>query len=404
MSLAQEIPGPAATKALADLMPKLAPPMQASLVGVLGRRGDAVAKPAVLAAVKSADDGVRIAAFGALATLGDASDVMLLTKTAAAAPGPEADAARASLAALRGADINKAMLGTMATPDAKVRAELLRALAARRAADAAPAMVKALGDADAPVRMEASKALEVVGDDKSAPQLIAYVVKTQADDENQAAEKALLAICGRAAGKDACLQAVMAALPESKMPARGSLLRALGRLGGDKALAAVRTAVADADPKIKEAAVRALSDWPDTAAAPDLLVIAKTDTKGTLPVLALRGYVRLAGLPEQAPAQKILMCREALAVAKRPEEKRAVLAVLGEVNTAESLKMISPMLDDGTVKEEAAQASTKVAKALGNNLPPETKEMMERVLSFTKNKNAQKDAAEVLKKVRPPKK
>ena len=404
MSLAQEVPGPAATKALADLAPKLAPPMQASLIGLLGRRGDAVAKPAVLAAAKSADDSIRIAALGALGTLGDASDVMFLAKTAAGAPGPESDAARASLAALRGADINKAALNAMATPDAKVRAELLRALAARRAAEAVPVIVKSLGDADAAVRIEGAKSLETLGDEKAVPPLIAYLAKAQTDEENQAAEKALLAACGRAANKDACLQPVMAALPQSKMPAHGSLLRALGRLGGDKALAAARTAAADADPKVKEAAVRALADWPDSAAGPDLLAIAKSDTKGTLPVLGLRGYIRLAGLPEQAPAQKMQMCREALAVAKRPEEKRAVLAVLGEVNTAESLKMISPMLDDGTVKEEAAQAATKVAKALGNNLPPETKEMMEKVITFTKNKNAQKDANEVLKKVKPPKK
>lgn len=117
-------------------------------------------------------------------------------------------------------------------------------------------------------------------------------------------------------------------------------------------------------------------------------------------MIALRGYLRLAGLPDCAAAEKVKMCQEALAVAKRPDEKKLILGVLGDVGTAEAFLMTVPMLQEEPVREEAAQASTKIAKALGNKLPPKTKAAMEAVLSFTKNKNTKKDAEDVLEKVK----
>jgi len=404
VSLAQEMPGPGATKALIGLMPQVPPTAQAALLNELGRRGDAAALPAVLDAAKNKEPVVRAAAFRALGTLGGAAEVGLLAQAAATADPAEADAARASLAALRGPTVNQAILAALPQGDPKVRAELIRCLAARKAAEAAPALLKATADADASVRVESLKALDALADDKCLPALIGLLAKAAKGEEYDSAEKAILSICSRSANKDACFQAVMGALARAPMPARGTLLKALCRIGGTKALGPIRAAVADADPLVKEAGVRALADWPDGAAAPDLLAIAQTDPKQTNAVLALRGYIRLAGLTDRPAAEKIKMCQDALAAAKRPDEKKQVLGVLGDVNLPQALQMVGPMLEEPALKGEAAVTATKIAKGLGGNLPPETKAMMEAVLVITKDKRVVKDAEDVLKRIKPPKK
>jgi len=395
----QDIPGPGATAAMVGLLPKLSPSSQAAILTQLGVRGDTTAKAAVVDATRNADAGVRAAALGALRYLGGAAEVPLLGQ-AAAGTGPDADAARAVLVQMRSPEAAQAMIAAAATGDPKVRAVVIAALASRKAVEAAPVLATAAADADATVRSEALKALEAIGDEKILPALIAVLTKAQATEDQQGSERAILAICSRAANKDACLRPVLAALGGAKMPARGTLLRTLGRLGGAGAIGPVRAALNDPDADVKDAAVRALADWPDATAAADLLALAKTEAKQTLQVIAVRGYLRLAGLPDRPAAEKVKMCREALAAAKRPDEKKLILAILGDVNTVEAFLMTMPMLHEEPVREEAAQASTKIAKALGNKLPPQTKAAMETVLSFTKNKNTRKDAEDVLKKVK----
>jgi len=406
LSFVQEVPGPEGTAAIVTLMPKVAAADQATIIAVLGRRGDASGKPAVLEAVKNADAGIRTAAYGALGSLGGAAEIGLLAEAAAKGADAESDAARMALVQLRGQDINTAMAAAVANAkgDPKARAELLKAVAARKAVEAAPAVLTATGDADGTVRLESIKAMESIGTEQSLPALIAVLVKTQVGDEQQAGEKSLLAICARAAGKDACLQAVMGALPGAKMPARGSLIKALGKFGGPKALAAVKAALADTDAAVHEAAVRSLADWPDMDAAPGLLAVAKADAKTTNQVLAIRGYLRLAGLPERTAAERVAMCREALAVAKRSDEKRLVLGVLAEANSPEALTMASPMLEDNSLKNEAAITVIKIAKLLGNKITADAKPALEAAKGISKDRRIIADADDALKKIKPAKK
>ena len=404
LSFVQEVPGPEGTAAIVTLMPKVAAADQATIIAVLGRRGDASGKAAVLEAAKNADAGIRTAAYGALGSLGGAAEIGLLAEAAAKGADAESDAARMALVQLRGQDINTAMAAAVAKGDPKARAELLKAVAARKAVEAAPAVLTATGDADGTVRLESIKAMESIGTEQSLPALIAVLVRTQVGDEQQAGEKSLLAICARAAGKDACLQAVLGALPGAKMPARGSLIKALGKFGGPKALGAVKAALVDTDAAAHEAAVRSLADWPDMDAAPCLLSVAKTDAKTTNQVLAIRGYLRLAGLPERTVAERVAMSREALAVAKRPDEKKLVLTVLAETNSPEALAMASPMLEDNSLKNEAATAVVKIAKLLGNKITADAKPALEAAKGISKDKRIIADADDALKKIKPAKK
>jgi HEAT repeat protein len=110
ISMVKDMPGEEVTKALAAELPGLSPTSQVQLLSALGDRGDAVARPAVVTAVKAEDQSVRIAALRALGQLGDETTVGLLARAAGGARGGEQKAARDSLYSLRGPKVDQVIL------------------------------------------------------------------------------------------------------------------------------------------------------------------------------------------------------------------------------------------------------------------------------------------------------
>ena len=110
ITMVKDMPGADVTKALAAELPNLSPKSQVQLLSALGDRGDAVARPAVVASAKSQDQSVRIAALRALGQLGDETTVTLLAHSAAGSKGAEQKAARDSLYRLRGEKVDQVIL------------------------------------------------------------------------------------------------------------------------------------------------------------------------------------------------------------------------------------------------------------------------------------------------------
>jgi len=157
---------------------------------------------------------------------------------------------------------------------------------------------------------------------------------------------------------------VLALLSKTTGEQRGQLLRVLGRIGGRRALENVLKATRSNDPALKDAAVRALADWPDPCAADDLLDIIRRSDDLTHQVLALRGYVSIIDTADLPPGKKIRYLKDALAVVRRPGDKKLVISGLGKVPAAESLKLMSAYLNDEELRTEAAFAVVNIAQSL----------------------------------------
>ena len=394
----REVSGPESAKTVAALLPKCPVATQALLLDDLATRSDAATLPAVSALLKSPDAGVRLAAVRAVGRMGDASTLAALVALAAGPAGAEQKAAEEALDRLPGANVNDAMLQMAKQGDPAARAQVIRSLGVRHFAPAVPVVLAAAADSDAAVRTAALAALDVLADEKSASDLVALVVKAKDKNDLEAAEKALGSLCGRAANKDACVDPILAAVGGAELPAKAALIRSLGRAGGAKALAGVLKFTKDPGAEIQDAAIRSLANWSDAGAAPDLLEIAKTAANPTHQILALRGYVRLASLADVPAAQKITMYAGAMAAAKRPDEKKLVLGGLGEMKSAEALKMAAANLDDAAIQADAATVAVKIAKALGGESKNEIRDAMTKVVAVAKEgSSVRKDAEGLLK-------
>jgi hypothetical protein len=147
---------------------------------------------------------------------------------------------------------------------------------------------------------------------------------------------------------------------------RVSLLDVLGQTSNDQALAILRAALRDPAPEIVRGSILALSLWKTTAPLPDLLAVAKSNSNEAFQILALRGYIKLVGLPSQRPnPESAGLLRDAAVLAKQPAEKIAVLSLLPNYPCPESMAIAQSMLNDQAVGNEAKAAVDRLNGAPG---------------------------------------
>jgi len=360
----------------------------------LADRKDPAARPAVVKAAESGKKEVKLAALKALGVLGGAEDVAWLAKLINSGDAETTEAAKASLTVMRGEGVGPAIATAASESEPAVRAQLLELMATRRAKEAIPLAVASLGNADASVRVAGLRVLDQLGGKDEAPMAVNAVLKAADDSERAAAEKALSGICSR--GGNDSLPVVLAAMNEASSASRVVLLRAVGQTGGPEALKAALAALKDPDQGVSGEAVRVLSNWATLDAVPHLLELAKSDDLSRQ-VLALRGYVRLAGI-EPSVETKTQMLTTAMALAKRPEEKKLVLGAWGTLPTEQSLNTLRPYLDDAAVRDEAASAIIAVAAELAKNqqTKPQAVDALKAVVDKCENAQLRKKAQEAL--------
>ncbi|MGA2501120.1 MAG: HEAT repeat domain-containing protein [Tepidisphaeraceae bacterium] len=384
--------GANATKAFADLLPSLPPGAQELLVRALTGRGDAAAAPAITALAKSSDDTVRVAALEALGVLGNASSIAALAQAAADGKDEQQQVARASLVRLPGADVDAALMAALASGEPKIRVEYIRALAGRNTTKALADLLKAARDEDAAVRREAIKAIGALAGEAELPSLIDLAVNPKSPDDRAAVENAVADTFRRVSDPEKQTAALLVAYDNAPAAAKVSLVRLLTRAGTPKALTTVRTTLKDSDPALQDAAARTLADWPSAEAAEDLLQLASKSANNTHRVLALRGYVRLAGLSKDPTA----MYARAMELAASPDDKRLVLAGLGTADSVKALDIVEKYLKDDQLKNEAALAAVAIADKVRGADPARASATIKSVLATATDARVKQSAAAVL--------
>jgi len=390
-----ELHGPAATRALAAGLDSLPPAGQLVLLDALSFRADPAAAPQVTSLVASKTEAVRLAAIRALAVVGDAGSVPVLAK-AAAGGGAVGEAAIDSLNRLRGEGVSEAMGKLLDSGDPAFRAGILGVLAARADKTMTPVMLKAARDSDRSVRAAAIKGLEVVAGKAELPALVALLCEAKDPGDRAGVERALSAAAMRVDNRQARTAPIVAALPGAPAAAKVPLIAVLGRLGGKRALPAVRAELTGPDAGVVTAAVRALHAWPDASAAPDLLGVIKDSKDPVRRALAFRGYVRMAALGELSGRQSARMLRQAMGLASNAAEKKLLLGGLAAARSVEALKLIEPLLGEAELKAEAQMAYIQIAGNIRDAAPAEARKALKRVIAGPANGAVGRRAGEIL--------
>ncbi|HEO69968.1 MAG TPA: hypothetical protein ENN80_01800 [Candidatus Hydrogenedentes bacterium] len=282
-----------------------------------------------------------------------------------------------------------------------VYVEAARTLAARRAVEAVPALIDTARASDVQAAGASCEALAALIDEGHFPAMVDLIVNAGTTSFRSAAFNALVAAAHRLGAEHRASQAATAALNGAGLLAQCALIEALGKLGHDSSLATVVTACTDADPAVRNAAVRALADWPSPQAIPALLDTAKAQAGDKLGVLALRGLIRLLAVPSDRPPEETLTYyREAIALARQDIPKKQALAGLANVKTPEALACVAAHLANPELRNEAAATVLAITEAIADAHPEAAEAALHSVIDEAPEPETLAKARTALAKVR----
>ena len=370
------------------------PDAKSRLMGVelIGRRRITEAVPEVLRLAGDADPQVSASSLKVLGELGGVKEIPALlgllqktTLTDAAADALSSVCSRQSVCAPGSLVIKKAVYGALPDgPSKEVTAQVAEIVKSGQSiidisnstfGDAAPGKVK---------RFQVDYAVNGVKRSATA-------------DENASLR---LNLDSGLEASPAVSEPLLAAYAQTQGAPKRALLRVLCVVGGAKALAAVRAATGDADAELKEAALRALCDWPSAEAIPDLEKCVQAPPTPKFKILALRGYVRLVSSQEMEADKKTAALKQAFGWADRDEERRLALASFSTVPAVDALTFASSFLENASLKDEACQAAVAISEILVVSHPEQVADVLKKVVKVSGKEAVLKRARKCLGQVK----
>jgi len=402
LELAREIPGEPATRAFVGLLAK-APDEAAKMemIDLLGDRGDATARQAVLAELRGAkwhagaDGKLRLAVIRALGGVGTEADAMMLVRLAVQAGEQERDLARASLRRIRGQQINAALLEGIHENDPAVRREVLYALAGRGAGEATMSILTLAADGEPSVRYAALDALSRVGDERALPGLVRWFCRAPDSNEAGRCERAMAGICQRTDAQDLAAVSIAKSFKDADAKTKCALMQSCGHLTGTKALETLIIGVGDPNEVVQEAALKAMSRSPNKGAADQLLIIARTAERKDQKTLALSGYLRLSRYLPLPTEKKFWAYVQVMDLAQRPEERKLAVRSLGDIRSVGALAMAMEHIENPELVAEAEYAACRIGAAIYSANPDEVVAAMRRITGTTASAKTLKEARRI---------
>jgi HEAT repeat protein len=386
--------GNSATSALVPLLAKAPVAAKTYIMRAL----DASAELRVIPLATDADETVRITALETLGRIGGEGSVPALLKAAVNGSAATQKAAIAALAKISGPGAEIAIQKIASEGDAKSRVVAIRALPDRNDKTAVPMLIKSASQSDPAVSTAAYAALGRLAGDEEIEALGRLVLS----GKSSGADDALQAVASRAHDKSKAAAAIARLIESEKSEPQGlvALFKVLPSLGGDAALSTASTAAESADMQVKDAAIRALANWPDFAATKPLLKIAAADgTTQVHNVVAIQGIVRLVKSSEhESAAARVETAQEAWKSARRNEDKKLLISALASIPSAASANALNPLLTDPNFKTEACLAAVALAESLVKTDKPAAKALAQAVKDANPSAEVVRKADALLKK------
>lgn len=360
------LPSPQASAEFGKAFPCLSDEEKIWLIESLASRADAAAKAAIAGQLAATNLQVRISAISALGEIGDSDTVPVFAGSLSVAHEPdELKAVENALIALGGgAATDQAVQDAMTSAAGAARALWVNVLARRQGAGANPLLLREMRASEAAVARAAFRALARTAGQQEVSALLSALEGQLAPPVRLEAETATAQVLARLADRSASCALVREALGRAKSnEVQGSLLGLLPTCGDAASLGHVQAAMANADPAVRDAAVRALSEWPNLDAWDPLFGAYRDSSEAALRITLLRGLVRLAA-EEHAKPSVAERYRALNDQAKGDGELKLILGSLGGAAHPETLQLALGFLSRESVRAEAEVAVRKIAEAI----------------------------------------
>jgi HEAT repeat protein len=358
ITAARKVYGAGASAALAPLFSQLNDSGQMAVLRVL----EAPAEDQIIAAAGGNAEPLQLTAIARLGQVGTGKAVPVLLRLAAGERSPVQQAAVEALGRVHGLGADAAIAEMAAHGASGIRVPAIHALAQRSDTAAIPALLYYAGNSEPDVASASWAALGVLGGDTE----LAPVARRALETANPDAESALREIATRVQDKPAAAKQLVALLPDASPKQSSVVFETLAVLGGPTGLKTVSVAVSSGDEDVRQAAVRALANWPDFEAVKTLLEIASGSQQSPLArILAIQGVGRLVKSSDDVSVEaRLEAALAAMKSATRADEKRLLLSAFASVRSPKAAEPIEACFNDPDVRNEAGMAGITLARSL----------------------------------------
>ncbi len=349
------------TRDMLDLLDELSSDRKAELIVALGARGDKAALKSIVEYISSEVTVIRDASVTAVSKLGDAGVVKLLLGTA---DSPKLTASvTKTIAGMKADGINAVLVESLKNKN--LRKAAIQASIARGCTEAVPVLLKLVEDKDPEVRKGAWTGLATLADGDDMDSIMKTVVEIKEAEDLSQAEGAIRKVFSRAENRSKCFKVVASHYEPASEATKGVILDMGAATGDSNALKLVRDAMESGNRKLYARALRVLAKWPNESAAEVLLKQAGSASEMVDRIVALRGYIRIAGMEKAGltGAERMKMLKTAMGLAKRNEEKKAILAILPRYPYPQAMAIAERLRQDRTLAAEADAAIDKIKQS-----------------------------------------
>lgn len=372
---------------------------QALLLSALRLRGDRTFAAAALDAANSEDPGIARAGIAAAGALADSQAFPILLPIATA-DGPLADEAWRAMEILRGpnveADLTQILL-RQEQPEHRIR--LVRILTARQVGASVPILLDLAQQDHESLRSVAIEAVFQLARPQHVPAIVRVMHKMERGVQREVLEKAVLRALEPVADSDQRAATVLEGIDVNDPAQKIEFLPLLGRIGGNRALSLVQTAIESPEEPLYEAGIRALANWPDASVIHQLAELARTARQNHQRIWALRAMIRVSVLPSDLPEdRKLQWLQQAMEMATRDDERSLAVQRAGAIRTPAALQFVVSHLEDPKLSPAASRAIVELAhhQALRDADPERFTAALKQVVASTPDDEVRQRASRYL--------
>jgi len=385
LEASREVKTGEATQSILAVLPKLSAERQTLLISAIGDRADITAESFLVETAKNAAVSIKHTAIRALYSIPSDTVAAALFEFLADTDPQTVAAAIDALVRTKDDKLEQKIIQHLGEAKDKKIIPLAEVCRRRKIAAATPILLPHLNHSDADVRRAVFAALGYTVSGEDVGVLVQRLLHPNSKAEFDAVLGSLQAVCSRTVDQNAVAAQLAKDYESASVETQCEMLKLLKHLGGSATIETVRKATESPSEAIQDAATQVLGDWPDVEAAPVLLgIITKGESKFL--IRALRGYIRIIRQMDTSNQHRYKMTLDALAVARRDEEKLLLIDALGRIPLPEALAKLTEIID-------VPQFTEAVCTALTNSARPIVKQHREAVvkamqLVAEKSKNA----------------
>lgn len=361
LKFAGEYLTPKATKKWVRKMRRADDKVKAEIITMLGMNQATEALPRVVRELRNRNKEVRIAAITAIGRIGNNEALSELLNSFKKADSQEITAIRNALLQMDADGLTDEIAAVLPKQSSEARAALIHVLGRRAAIDKIDEVFGYVNDEDHKVRSETLHALEQMVTPDHLPRL--FPLLKDADDQQEvvAIQNIIRSAITRSKDQGQQVSLVLKEMKAAPADKKSRYFAVLSEIGGQTALEAVVSEFDSGNEVTKEAAVAALANWSDGAAAPELYRIVAENPDADYQDQAFRGFSRAVSTAEYSDDQKVLELRRLMDLATTTDQKKIVLTEIGKRRTFPALVYAGKFLEDTPVQQEAAVAVMNIA-------------------------------------------